>query len=334
MIYRREPYAIDSTARLEGEMINWFHYLLITLVAVTGSFQITRAQLPSEQGRGLNRPALIGSVESSEGHLRLNLANQDPAREFRGKARISLGTSEQQTEVARFDFSLAPQESRLFPLDSRGISSDRFTLEVYDQIGVLILLNNAPINRVTDTVPIAAPPTIIAPAAVTPSLNGAKELTVKARLVEERSSQPRRRDIEAPISDETGPAVLSFEIAAPAPIINASLSLRAKEYNDRRTINVHGSASVEFKLPEDFNEQKLTYALTNSSGLVVASGEVRLEELRKEDSVSVSDIKLDKTSYAPGESAQLVMTLEGRSPSGYRMEVTAKDADNATILQD
>jgi hypothetical protein len=140
--------------------------------------------------------------------------------------------------------------------------------------------------------------------------------------------------MESPISDEPGPVVLAFEIASPSPIINASLSVSAKEFKQRQAVTVQGSANVEFKLPEDFDEPKINYTLTDASGRALAQGELALDDLRQEDSVTVSDVKIDQETYSPGESAHFVVTLEGRSPFGYRLEVTAKDANTETLLDD
>ena len=328
-----------------------------------------------------------------------------------GGARISLGAGDKQAEVARFEFTLAPKESRLFPLGSRGAPGDHYTLAIYGQAGALIFLKNAPVNRGAIVAPIAPPP---APANPAPTTTSVKELTVKARLAPERARQSRAGEIkpptvvrprtpldveikspapssqrqasetespalgqpefaitripsakalrrrqrraehnsqgieqpggqqgvestlfmEAPISDEPGPVVLAFEIASPSPIIKASLSVSAKEFKGRQTVNVQGSANVEFKLPDDFDEPKISYTLADASGRPLAKGELLLEDLRQEDSVSFSEVKIDQPTYSPGESAHFVVSLEGRSPYGYRLEVTARDANTETLLND
>src|SRR5262245_1117184 len=140
--------------------------------------------------------------------------------------------------------------------------------------------------------------------------------------------------VEAPVSDEPGPLALRFEISSPSPIIKASLSVSANEFKQRQSVTVKGSANVEFKLPEDFEEPIINYALTDASGRALAQGQLVFEDLMAEDSVTVSDVKLDKETYDPGESAHFVVTLEGRSPNGYRLEVIAKGANAETLLND
>jgi len=393
-----------------------FHYLIMALVALAACAQIASAQATAGANRGHNQPIPEGSVESVGGRLQVILTNTDRDRECRGAARIGIGAPDRQSEIARFEFTLAPQESRLFPLDSQGVVGDQYALSIYEQSGSLILLKNAPVKSGAVTAPIAPQPatTPPTPAATAPTV--AKGLTVKARLAPEQpiksgdgeiklpavvrprppqgveinspaaeqsnsqqvaepeapateqpeaaiarvpSAKAARRlrqraqnnsqaverlglpqsdeapkSLETPISDEPGPVALLFEIAAPAPITNASLSVSAKDFKQRQAVTIQGSANVEFKLPDDFNEPKINYTLTDSSGKTLITGELDLEALRMEDSVRVSEVKFDQTSYAPGQSAHLVITLEGRSTYGYILDVTAKDENGSLLLDD
>jgi hypothetical protein len=109
-------------------------------------------------------------------------------------ARINLGASGQQVEVAGFDFTLAPQESRVFPLNSRGATGDSYTLAIYKHTGALILLKSASIKRGAIAAPIImTPPTPTTPTPTKTLATGAKELTVKARLVAGRPSNLKLR---------------------------------------------------------------------------------------------------------------------------------------------
>lgn len=382
-------------------MRNRFLYLFVALLALAAGAQTAQAQSSADQNRGRNRPILDGGVESVEGRLQVSLTNTDDVRSVSGSARISLGASDQQSE--RLEFTLAPQESRLFPLGSRGAPGDHYTLAVYEQAGALIFIKNAPVKRGVVAAPIVTAPAPTIPASApdaTTATTGVKVLTVKARLAAARPSQSGGDDIKslapqqpsqpqiveaptpeqpsepqvakikkpsakrarrgqspqimspeverlmllhsvkAPASiealayDEPGPLALIFEISAPAPIINANLSVSANEFKQRQAVIIRGSANVEFKLPEDFEEPKIKYILTDASGRALAQGELILEDLMQEDSVSLSDVKIDKETYDPGESAHFVVTLEGRSPDGYRLEVTAKDANAENLLND
>jgi hypothetical protein len=387
--------------------MNRFLYLLTALAA--GALTVC-AQTAADH----KRPVVDGSVESVGGRLRVSLTNTDGAREFRGVAQISIDATNRQSEVSRFEFTLAPQESRLFPLDSQGAAGDQYTLTIYERAGTLILLKNAPINRGAEAAPAVVTPPAPSPPAPTPPTStaqtAAKGLTVKARLAAgrarpspgakietsaERLSQPQEKEtnlvviqaaptaapdaaapeqpsgpqadtikkqsakfarrgksaegkplvverptsppagqVEAPISDEPTSMVIAFDITAPSPIINASLSVSAKGFKGRQAITIQGAGSAEFELPDDFDEPKINYALTDASGKTLIAGELDFEALRMEDSVRVSEVKFDRESYGPGQSASLVFTLEGRSPYGYLLEVTAKDENGSFLLNE
>jgi hypothetical protein len=384
-----------------------FLYLLMALAA--GALTVC-AQTAADH----KHPVVDGSVESVGGRLRVSLTNTDDAREFRGAAQVSIDAPGRQSEVARFEFTLAPQESRLFPLDSQGAAGDHYTLSIHERTGTLVLLKNAPISRGAEAEPtVATPPTPSPPAPTPPASTAqaaAKGLTVKARLaagrprpspgaeirtpaerpsqqqeketnivvvpapnaapdatapeqpseqqaeaikkpsakstrrgksaevkplaVERPTSPPPSGKVAAPISDEPTSMVLAFDITSPSPIINASLSVSAKSFKGRQAINIQGAGSAEFELPDEFNEPKINYTLTDASGKTLIAGEFDFESLRMEDSVRVSEVKFDRESYGPGQSAHLVMTLEGRSPTGYLLEVTAKDENGSILLNE
>jgi len=380
--------------------MNRFLYLLMALAV--GALAVY-AQTAGDH----KRPVVDGIVESVGGRLRVSLTNSDADREFRGAAQVSIDAPGRQSEVSRFEFTLAPQESRLFPLDSQGASGDHYTISIHERAGTLILLKNAPIKRGAEAEPAVVNPPAPNPLAPTPpaptppaspAQTNATGLTVKARLAAarprplpgaERASQPQGRDanivvvpgaptlsteeqpsglqlaainkkrsakfarrgksdeikplaaqppdstqageVEAQISDEPPLMALVFDITSPSPIINASLSVRMKGFNARQAITIKGAGSAEFDLPDDLEDPKINYTLTDAFGKTLIAGEFDFEALRMEDSVRVSEVKFDRESYTPGQSARVVMTLEGRSQHGYLLEVTAKD-ENASIL--
>jgi hypothetical protein len=153
-------------------------------------------------------------------------------------------------------------------------------------------------------------------------------------LAAERPTPTPAGKFEAPIYDEPTSIVLVFDITSPSPIINASLSVSAKGFNGRQAVTIQGAGSAEFKLPDDFDEPKINYTLTDASGKTLIAGEFDFEALRMEDSVRVSEVKFDRESYSPGQSASLLMTLEGRSSYGYVLEVTARDENGSILLNE
>jgi hypothetical protein len=110
--------------------MNRFIYLLMALAA--GALAVC-AQTAADH----KRHVVEGSVESVGGRLRVSLTNTDGAQEFRGAAQVSIDVPGRQSEVARFEFTLAPQESRLFPLDSQGAAGDHYTLSIHERAGTL-----------------------------------------------------------------------------------------------------------------------------------------------------------------------------------------------------
>ena len=99
-----------------------------------------------------------------------------------GLARISLGAAGQHVEAARFEFALAPQESRVFPFNSRCATGDSYTLAIYKHTGALIFLKSIKRGAIAAPIIMTLPaPTI--PTPIKTVATGAKELTVKARLV-------------------------------------------------------------------------------------------------------------------------------------------------------
>jgi hypothetical protein len=393
--------------------MNRFIYILMALAA--GALAVW-AQTAADH----RRPVVDGSVESVGGRLRVSLTNTDGDREFRGAAQISIDAPGRQSEVSRFEFTLAPQESRLFPLDSQGATGDHYTLSIHERAGTLILLKNAPIKRAAEAASEVVTPTAPTPTAPTPpepvppvsnAQTAASGLTVKARLAAgrprpspgaeikppaERANQQQGREtsivvtaeappvfneatapeqpsgpqvaainkkksakfarrgksdeikppvaqqptstpageVEETISDDPTSIAIVFDITSPSPIINASFGVSATGFTRRQAINIQGAGSAQFDLPDDFNGSKINYTLTDASGKTLIAGEFDFEALRMEDSVRVSEVKFDRESYAPGQSARIVMTLEGRSPYGYLLEVTAKDENGATLIDE
>jgi hypothetical protein len=265
-------------------------------------------------------PPLVGEVENASGKLRLNLQSNDPVHSFRGTALISLGNSAQQVEAGKIALALGPREARLFPLQSSTAAGNLYTLTIYDQTGALIFYKTAPIKSVVDygsgpTAAAAAP----AAAPVAPAASEG-EIKIQARL--------------AGGEKENDPFLLAFEIAAPRPLLNATLSVNAKGFQQRQPVNVQGRSNVEFKLPDELDERKIGYSLTDPAGRMLAQGEVDLDQLMADDYISVGEVRLDRPTYAPGDSARVVLMLQGNSQHGYRLEVVAKEGRGTIFFRD
>src|SRR5499433_2999653 len=175
--------------------MNRFLYILMALAA--GALTVW-AQTAADH----KRPVVDGSVESVGGRLRVSLTNTDSAREFRGEAQVSIDAPDRQSEVTKFEFTLAPQESRLFPIDSQGAAGAHYTLSIHERAGTLILLKNAPINRSAEAAPAAATPPAPVPY-TSPVQTAAKGLTVKARLAAGRPRPSPRAETKTPAEQQS-----------------------------------------------------------------------------------------------------------------------------------
>lgn len=270
------------------------------------------------------RPSLTGNLESSGGQYLLTLDNNS-AQEFRGTARLSLGNEANQTDAGQLAIVLAPNETRLLRLNAVKATGAQYTLRIYDQRGVLIFYKIAPVRQVagvvlsnaeTVTLTSEAPPKPLAPVnhdpvpaagqtALTP------EVQIKLRLI-------------AGVR-ETDPFILSFDLNAAKAIMEASLNLTAGKAKQSKAVSLNRHAVVEFNLPEYLESNQIGYTLARKDGSVIAQGIADLDKLFADDHVTVGELRTDRVSYGPGETARITVVLEGQSPRGYKLEVIARD---------
>ncbi len=299
-------------------------------ILLAASAQIIGAQMASRQASS----RITGSVENAAGQLRLNLTNADQAREFRGTAHISVGTTTEAAEAPKVTFVLAPQETRVIPLSAAASTEQatHFTLTIYRDTGALVYFRTAPIAQITDSPTVnSAPVNVTAPTAA--ALASHKdEVQVRARLLGGPAAAPFGGTAELPVEAGENQLLLVLEVSAPSSILEARLNLRAKGFEQSQSLTIQGQARAEFKLPAAFNERKLQYTLTDHADRVLARGEADLEQLAHEDSTTVSEVKLDRPAYTPGEMARVVVMLAGTS--GYRLEFSAKDEQGRELLRD
>jgi hypothetical protein len=278
--------------------------ILPLLIALAADIQITAAQTPTR--------SLTAGIESGSGELQLHLTNSDNIREFRGSAKIGFENPSPTNKPISVELRLAPGESRLFPLDSSALTGEQYTLTIYNHAGALVLVQVAFIKQASDALSSSGAP------------EDANDLTIQAQL--SRISPNSEAEIQVP--DESIPCILTFELAAKTPIVNANLTISAKDFKRHRQVTVRGQTKVEFNLPDELVARKLKYVLTDRVGRVRASGEVDLDQLTDADSTSTSSFKLDRASYSPGDIARVVIDLKGESPRGYRLQVAVMEGTN------
>ena len=117
-------------------------------------------------------------------------------------------------------------------------------------------------------------------------------------------------------------------------MLNATISISATKLNEQKPVSIHSQSQVDFKLPESLESNTVSYVLKGKDGTVLAKGELDLNVLMADDSVTVNDIRTDRQSYQPGETARLTVITEGKAQSGYRLEVSVRDAQSQTIFSD
>jgi hypothetical protein len=287
---------------------------------------------------------LSGGIERNSSQIRLNLTNNSD-REFRGTARISLGSDSEQREIGRVALTLPPQETVLLNINSSSASGNHYNLSIYDQKGVLVFFKTAPIKQVSDPTPAIAAtvtpvtkrnnPASTAPAASSTVLQppssiagrskseGSGEVQVQARLIPGESGE-----------NNTDQFVIKFEIISPSNVDNGTFTITIGKFKESKAISINRQATVQFKLPDDIDTERIGYQLMNRSGGLLAKGEIDLGKMLEDNLISVSDIRTDKQTYDPGESAKVTVLLEGKSSGGYRIEVSAKEGEENIFFQE
>ncbi|MBS1789924.1 MAG: hypothetical protein JST85_19530 [Acidobacteria bacterium] len=127
---------------------------------------------------------------------------------------------------------------------------------------------------------------------------------------------------------------LFFELRAQKPVNTAILAISADKLKDQKQISINLQSNVEFKLPDSLQTDKVNYILNDKDGRVLAKGELNLQKLMDDDFVSASDIRTDRTSYQSGEAVRMTVMLEGKSQSGYRVEISVRDGQSQVIFRD
>ena len=276
--------------------------------------------------------ALVASLENHNGQYLLSLTN-NTERELRGSARLGLGTDSAQTEIGQLAVVVPANETKLYLLKGLTAQGEFYTLRLYNHEKALLFYKIAAVRRVSDgtltqaeTVALsgagntsnnapAAPAPVALPAVSQPVSN---EIQIKVRIV--AGAQP------------DDPFLLAFELSGQRSLFDATLQFTLGLTKATKPVSINRQAVVEFTVPTEVGDGKLTYVLTRKDGSIAAQGETTLDKLFTDDVITVSDIRTDKTGYAPGETARLTIVLEGGSKEGYRLEITAHDAQDAQFF--
>lgn len=286
------------------------------------------------------RASLNGWLENNGGRLRLVVSNNSQG-EFRGVARISLGNSEEQKEIGFVSLTLPGQEISLLQITGASPSGDHYALAIYDQHGARLFFRIAPLRSTSDPTP--ATPIALSPvqqpaakSAANTSTGNSSPIPANANAVEfakvATGIQIKARVLAGNDSSES--FILSFELRAQRPVAYATLSIAAAKLKEQKPVSINLHSQVDFKLPESLESNTVNYTITSKEGTLLAKGELDLNVLMAEDSVTVNDIRLDRQSYQPGDTVRLIIVTEGKAQAGYKLEVSVRDAQSQTIFSD
>ncbi|HYE72145.1 MAG TPA: hypothetical protein VEF04_02400, partial [Blastocatellia bacterium] len=262
-------------------------------------------------------PSLTGSIENVSGEFHLRLSNNDPVRVFQGIAQISFETTDQ-SKVTKVPVVIGPRESSIFLLYSLPATGQQYTLIVTDVQGRIVLHRIAPVRQITDISLANSNPTVTKPVKTMNAVTG--NIHIKANLTGGEA--------------EDDPFVLALEIFSPISIPNVTVLLTAKDFRQSARANLAGKTSVEFKLPDDLEAQKMTYTLSDAMGQVLTSGEADLNQLLSSEKISLSEISTDRENYKAGEMAVLKISLEGNLKKPYQLEIIGRDNRGIIFYRD
>lgn len=307
--------------------------LLVVAFVAEGQFCVAYSREPLNE----QRFSVSGWIENNEGKLRLVLTNNSTS-EFRGFARISLGSSDEQKEVGQVSVVLPPKEISLLQINGISPSGDHYSLAIYDQLGERHFFRIAPLRQVSDPT-LAVAVTIIpveqkrSKTGISTSSAGNSSIPVPDKFaILATQVQVKTRLLAS--EDASDSFNLSFELSSQYPVNTATLAISAAKLKDQKQISISRQTRVEFRLPDSLETDKVKYMLTDKAGRVLAKGELDLLKLMDDDSVTVSDIRPDHQSYQAGETARMTITIDGKSQSGYRLEVSVRDGQSQIIFRD
>ena len=288
-------------------------------------------------------PVLAGWVENNDGKLRLVLTNNSP-QQFRGICRLSLGSDNDQKEIGQVMLMLPPQETTLLQLNNIIPSGQQYTLAIYDQKGVRRFFKIAPLRQISDPTP--AQSVVVTPipqskpsqaksiALLQPVSNLSSAAASETEEIIRATSQVQVQARLLASEDSSAIFVLSLDLRTQRPIKDAKIAIAAGKIKANKLVSVYSQAQIEFKLPEQLEAEQISYTMTSKDGRVLAKGELDLQQLMTDGVVVAKDIRTDRSSYSPGESARITLLLEGKSLHGFRLEVSAKDGQSQTIFRD
>jgi len=278
--------------------------------------------------------ALDGVIENNSGRICITLTNNSE-KPLDGVAMIALGSDADLAEIGEFPFRLEARSSSSFRVRSQSAGGSHYRLKIVGPGGALLLYRTAPIRQVSDSSP-AIEVDLAPPRGKTPLANQGVPATLGAPPDEPPAEAPeatvRPRLLGSP-ADPNSYAIF-FELRARKPLLRARMTVRAGKFSESKPVSIDPAATLQFQLPGGEAFEKVDYILRDAGGREVVSGSVALDQLMDDDAITVLDVRTHQPSYTIGETAKLTVMLEGRSSSGYRLEVVMRDYNGLKMFVD
>jgi hypothetical protein len=133
-------------------------------------------------------------------------------------------------------------------------------------------------------------------------------------------------------------ALLSFELFSERPVTEATLEIRIGKFEARKPVSISGQSLVQFELPPNLDagdeEASIHYRLASRERRTLLEGDLLLAKLIEDDGIVLSDIQFDQPSYPAGASVRMILQLNGRSRSGFTIEITVRDGRGQIFHRD
>ena len=278
----------------------------------------------------VNPPDLSGEVLRINGEFRLVISNNDETRSFTGQVNLCFNFQAENPVFSNFNITVGPQQNVVAAVRPAGGNGDQYLMIAKYPDGkiiihkiansktsfdtTLLVTNNAPTPPPTPTLP---PATAAAP---NPAATKKGAIKVSPKLTGG--------------SNEHDPFFLVFDISAPDQVFNGSLTIKGKNLDDMKPVGVNGKGSVEFKIPDEYEFQTISYKMTDSRGETVSEGVADLNKLFAGETAAISEITLDKPNYKVGDKAEITIEFLGPAPTGAIIEIKAVEASGRSFFND
>ena len=302
----------------------------LTIILILASFTIAHAQsqiaIPVPKAP-VNPPDLTGEVLRINGEFRLVITNNDESRAFTGQVNLCFNFQAENPIFSSFNITVGPQQNVVAAVRPASGNGDQYLMIATYPNGKVIIHKIANSKTSFDTTLLVTNNATPTPAPLPPTavVTVPKPATKGAIKVSPRLTGG---------SNENDPFFLMFDISAPEQTFNGSLTIKGKNLDDMKAVGVNGKGTVEFKIPDEYEFQTISYKMTDSRGETVAEGVADLNKLFAGETAAIGEITLDKPNYKIGEKAEVTIEFLGPAPNGLLIEIKANEASGRVLFSD